>query len=151
MNWHYFFPFQSFRCDACPRKKSHVDVCAPCTSCSLFVLQYLSFIILCLFLESWRFWSSSDNSYFWNTSTQAQSLFTKGVICTKLSNKSHTCLLCVWAAGWISYLYNCKTMELSTQMLLRHKQLTQRYQSSRLKVKETCGFFMTLRWILSSD
>lgn len=27
----------------------------------------------------------------------------------------------------------------------------QRYQSSRLKVKETCGFFMTRRWILSSD
>lgn len=27
----------------------------------------------------------------------------------------------------------------------------QQYQSSRPKVKETCGFFMTRRWILSSD
>lgn len=95
----YFFPFQSFQWVACPRKKSHGNVPAPCPSCPLFVLQYLCFIILCLFLESWRFWSSSDNFHFWTASTQAQSVFTKRVICTELRNKSHTSFLCV--RSWV--------------------------------------------------
>jgi len=86
----YFFPCQSFQCVACPAKKSRGNARAPCTSCPFFVVQYLCSIILCLPLGCWSIWTSSDNFHFQNASTQAQSVFTKGVIWTELRNKSHT-------------------------------------------------------------
>lgn len=71
------------------RRKSWESRC-PLQFLPSLYFQYLCFTIMCLFPESWRFWSSSDKFHFRNVSTQAESVFTKGVICTELRNKSQS-------------------------------------------------------------